>query len=170
LGAVPSGFASAQTYQSALGLSRLDRLSLNQRCWSEVWLSTRSIITRRPSSCARCDQRVEIAERAEHRVDVAVVRDVVTEIEHRRAEEGRDPDRVDPERRDIGQALDDAGEVADAVAVRILEAARIDLVDHPAAPPVRIDRQRRVSCRTSTSSPWRRAPYFTEPASRPRTR
>ena len=36
------------------------------------------------------------------------------------------------------------GEVADAVAVRILERARIDLVDHRAAPPVAIGRQRLV--------------------------
>ena len=136
--AVPSGLASAQTYQLALGLSRLDRLSRNQRCWSEVWLSTRSIITRRPSSCARCDQRVEVGEGAEHRVDVAVVHHVVAEVEHRRGEERRDPDRVDPEAGDVGQPVDDPGEVADAVAVRILERARIDLVDHRAAPPVAV--------------------------------
>jgi hypothetical protein len=40
------------------------------------------------------DQRVEIAQRAEHRIDVAVVADVIAEIEHRRAEERADPDRV----------------------------------------------------------------------------
>ena len=50
------------------------------------------------------DQRVEIGERAEHRIDVAIVGDVVAEILHRRGEEGRDPDRVDAERGDIGAA------------------------------------------------------------------
>ena len=45
------------------------------------------------------DQRVEIVERAEHRIDVAIVGDVVAEILHRRLEEGRQPDRVDAERR-----------------------------------------------------------------------
>lgn len=53
LGGVPSNLASAHTYQSAFGLLALLRLSLNQGCWSEVWESTWSIITRRPSSCAR---------------------------------------------------------------------------------------------------------------------
>ena len=36
VGGLPSALGSAQTYQSALGLSRDDRLSLNQRCWSEL--------------------------------------------------------------------------------------------------------------------------------------
>ena len=52
-GGPPSGLGSPQTYQLALGLSRLDRLSRNQRWVSEVWLRTRSIITRSSSSCAR---------------------------------------------------------------------------------------------------------------------
>ncbi len=54
------------------------------------------------------DQRVEIGERAEHRIDVAVVRHVVAEVHHRRGEEGRYPDRVDAERGDVGQPHGDA--------------------------------------------------------------
>ena len=40
LGGEPSGLASRQMYQSRLGLSRLERDSMNQGCWSEVWLGT----------------------------------------------------------------------------------------------------------------------------------
>ncbi len=43
------------------------------------------------------DEPVEIRERAEDRIDGAVVGDVVAEIRHRRLEEGRDPDRIDAE-------------------------------------------------------------------------
>ncbi len=50
------------------------------------------------------DQRIEIGQRAEHRIDVAIVRDVVAEILHRRLEEGRYPDRIGAERGDVGQA------------------------------------------------------------------
>ena len=49
------------------------------------------------------DQGVEIGQRAEHRIDVAIVGDVVAEILHRRLEEGRNPDRIGAERGDIGQ-------------------------------------------------------------------
>jgi hypothetical protein len=50
-GGVPSGFGSAQTYQSARAFVRFGGFP-NQGCWSEVCDSTRSIITRRPSWCA----------------------------------------------------------------------------------------------------------------------
>jgi hypothetical protein len=43
------------------------------------------------------DQRVEIGERSEHRIDAAIIGDVVAEVAHRRGEEGRQPDRVDAE-------------------------------------------------------------------------
>ena len=59
--------ASAQMYQSALGLSRLERLSTNQGCWSELWDSTWSIMTLRPSACARSTNFLKSCNRAEHR-------------------------------------------------------------------------------------------------------
>ena len=82
------------------------------------------------------DHGVEVGERAEDRVDVGVVGDVVAHVGHRRGEDRREPDRVDAEVGDVGQPLGDAGEVADAVAVRVLERPRIDLVDHRSAPPI----------------------------------
>ena len=81
-------------------------------------------------------QRVEIGQRPEDRVDVDIVGNVVAEVLHRRDEEGRDPHRVDAEVGDVAEPARDAGEVADAVAVRVLEGAWIDLVDDGAAPPV----------------------------------
>ncbi len=44
--------SSLQTYQSAFGSSLLDREAWNQACWSEVWFTTRSAITRIPRLCA----------------------------------------------------------------------------------------------------------------------
>ena len=43
--------------------------------------------------------------------------------------------RVDAELDEVIQALADARQVADAVAVAVLERARIDLVDYAALPP-----------------------------------
>ena len=64
------------------------------------------------------DQRVEIGERAEDRIDVAIIGDVIAEILHRRGEEGRQPDRVDAEAGDIIEMRGDPRQVADPVAVR----------------------------------------------------
>ena len=44
--------SSFHTYQSAFGLSRLERDSWNHACWSEVWFTTRSAMTRIPRRCA----------------------------------------------------------------------------------------------------------------------
>ncbi len=81
------------------------------------------------------EQRVEIRERAEQGIDGAVVGDVVAEVGHRRLEERRDPDRIDAETGDVGEAGVYAPQVAHAVAVRVEEAARVDLVNDGALPP-----------------------------------
>ena len=52
LGGVPSGLASAHTYQSFFGLVWSVRLSLNHACWSDVCDSTKSTIMRKPRLCA----------------------------------------------------------------------------------------------------------------------
>src|SRR5690606_4568000 len=85
-------------------------------------------------------QRVEIGQRAEHGVDIAIVGDVVAKILHRRVEEGGNPDGVHAEVGDIGQTSGYAPEVAYPIAIRVLEGARIDLIDHRPAPPVAVGR------------------------------
>ena len=81
------------------------------------------------------DQRVEILERAEDRIDPAIIGHVIAEILHRRREEGREPDRIDAEIRDMVELRGNPRQIADAIAVRIGKAARIDLIDACALPP-----------------------------------
>ena len=52
--------------------------------------------------------RSRSAERAEERVDVAVVGDVVAEVGHRRGEDRGEPDRLDPQRRQVVEPRADA--------------------------------------------------------------
>ena len=54
-------------------------------------------MTRMPRACASASIDVEVGERAEERVDVAVVGDVVAGVALRRGVERREPDRVDAE-------------------------------------------------------------------------
>ena len=134
-GGPPSGAPSRHTYQSRFGLSRLERESANHGC-------AVGGVVRHPvedhADAARVaggDQRVEVRERAEQRVDVAVVGDVVAEVGHGGGEDRRQPDGRRPEARQVVQARGDAGQVADAVAVGVGERARVDLVDRAALPP-----------------------------------
>ena len=89
------------------------------------------------------DHRVEIVERAEDRVDPAVIGDVIAEVALRRGEEGRHPHAIDPEARDMVEVGGDPGKVADAVAIAVGKAARINLVDRRALPPRRLQGGRR---------------------------
>ena len=107
----------------------------NHACWSEVWLGTRSTVTRMPQRVRVGDQRVEVGERAEQRIDVARVGDVVAVVDHRRRVERGDPERVDAEQVQVAQLVADAGQVADAVAVGVGEAAHVDLVEDRRLPP-----------------------------------
>ena len=79
--------------------------------------------------------RIELLQGPEERVDAGVVRDVIAEVRHRGWKDGRDPDRVDAELPEMRQPLLDAAQIADAVAVRVLERARVDLVQDRGLPP-----------------------------------
>ncbi len=81
------------------------------------------------------DQGVEIVERSEHWIDRAKVGDIIAEVAHRRGEEGRQPDGVDAEARDIVELGGDPRKVPHSVAVGVREAARIDLIDCRSPPP-----------------------------------
>ena len=88
---------------------------------------------RRPRSWHARDQRVEVVERPELGRDARVVGDVVAEVGERARVDRAQPDRVHAQGgigpAQVVEAAEDAGEVADAVAVRIGEGARVDLVE-----------------------------------------
>ncbi len=73
------------------------------------------------------DQLLGLGERPEHRVDVAVVGDVVAAVGHRRRVPGCEPDRVDPQVAQVGELGPHSGEIADAVSVAVREAPHVDL-------------------------------------------
>ena len=91
-----------------------------------------------PRAWAPGDEGVGVGERAEARVDVAVVGDVVAGVVHGGDVEGADPQGVDPEVAQVGQPARDAGQVADPVAVGVGPRARVHLVDDGVAPPRRV--------------------------------
>ena len=100
------------------------------------------------------EEAIEILHRAEHRIDAAMIANVVAEIRHGRGIDRRYPDRIDPERDEMIEPSAHAFEIADAVPIRVLEGPRIDLIDDGAAPPgafARITarhRQNPPSCRS----------------------
>jgi hypothetical protein len=55
------------------------------------------------------NQGVEVGDGPEDRVHAAIIGNVVAEIAHGRSEEGRKPDRIHAEARDIVELLRDAG-------------------------------------------------------------
>lgn len=66
--------------------------------------------------------------------DAAIVADVIAEILLRTAEEGRDPNRTEPQFLDVVQSADDAIDVPDAISIRILKRPRVDLIDSLSLP------------------------------------
>jgi hypothetical protein len=72
---------------------------------------------------------VEVIERAVFRVDVEVVGDVVAMVFLGRGIERSQPDRVDAKVFDVVESRADAGQIADAIIVRVGKAPDIDLVE-----------------------------------------
>ena len=72
--AIPAGTRSAPAPASPAGDASASR---NQACWFETWFGTTSTIVRIPSSRASAISCLGLLERAERRVDRAVVDDVV---------------------------------------------------------------------------------------------
>ncbi len=116
-------------YQSAWGLVRELADSTNQGCLlggvveHHVEQDADVVVARGG------EQAVEVGEGAVLGVDGGVAGDVVAEVDLGRGVHGRDPDGVDAEGLEVGEALSDAVEVADAVVICVLKAARVDLVD-----------------------------------------
>ena len=87
-------------------------------------------------------ERAEVAQRPVGRVHGAVVRRVVPVVSQRRGIERQQPDRGDAEVGDVVEARQQAAEVADAVAVRVLEGADVHLVDERVLVPVGLAAER----------------------------
>src|SRR5437016_2880726 len=64
-----------------------------------------------------------------------MIRDVVTKIPHWRSKNWRQPDCIDSKLNQMAQPRYDAAEIPNSISVRVLERARIDLVDHSGLPP-----------------------------------
>ena len=78
---------------------------------------------------------VKVRHGAELGHDVLIVADIVAVVVVGGFVDRGEPDRVRPQLADVFEAAGDAPEIADAVAVGVLKAARIDLIDHAALPP-----------------------------------
>ena len=94
-----------------------------------------------PCACECDGQCVKIGQRTEQGVDAGIIGDVVAEIGHRGGEDRRQPDGVNAKPLQIGQPVDDPRDIADPVAVGILEGARIDLIESAVPPPNHVDLQ-----------------------------
>ncbi len=92
-------------------------------------------------------QQVELGEVTEERVDVAVVGHVVAVVVLRRGVERAQPDAVDTQLLQIRQPGPDAGQITDAVAGAVQEAADVHLVDDRVAPPVVLTQHACMLCR-----------------------
>ena len=82
--------------------------------------------------------RVEVIHGAQPRVHVTVVDDVVAAVGQLGRIERREPDGVHAQFLQVRDTVGHTGDVAQTVAVHVLEAARVDLVDHRLFPPVRM--------------------------------
>src|SRR5579862_5317318 len=84
------------------------------------------------------DQPVEIRKIAEHRRNVAIIRNVISEIRHRRRVNRRNPNRVDAKTHHMVETSNDSPKIPDSIAVGILKRPRINLIDDAALPPLQI--------------------------------
>jgi hypothetical protein len=84
------------------------------------------------------DELHEVGQVAELRQDGRVVGDVVAAVAQRRLEEGRQPQTVDTQPLQVVELGGQALEVADPVAVAVLEGADEDLVEDGALEPIRV--------------------------------
>ena len=80
-------------------------------------------------------QLVHILQGAEQRIDILIIGNIVAVVVLRRLVDRGEPHHVHAEVGEVVETAGDALQVADAVAVGILEGTRVDLVDHRVGPP-----------------------------------
>ena len=93
-----------------------------------------------------CDELFHILHGAEHGIDGPVVGDVIAVVHLGGGTDGRHPDAVDAQIFQIIQPGNDAPQVTDAVAVGVLEALGVDLVENSGFPPAPLAFIKHDSC------------------------
>ena len=91
-----------------------------------------------PAPMRLVEEFLEVFQRAVARVDRHVVRDVVAVVAQRRGIKRQQPERGHAELLQVVELLDDTPEVADAIAIAIVEGADVELVDDGVFEPERI--------------------------------
>src|ERR1035441_1048219 len=91
-------------------------------------------------------QAIEIFHRSKQRIDAAIIRHIVTKIGHGRRVDRRDPDGINAELDQVVKVLKNPLQIADAVAVSVLERARINLIDDAVLPPSELLHLNKCSC------------------------
>ena len=138
LGGAPSGVASRHTYQSRWAWSAA------RPGVEEPGVLVGGVVGDpvddhlEPEGVGLATSRSNSSRVPKQRIDVAVVADVVAEVDHRRAVEGRDPQGIDAQPGQVGQMGPDAAQVADPVPVGVGERAGVDLVEDGRLPPRRL--------------------------------
>jgi hypothetical protein len=97
-------------------------------------------------------QIIEIGERSIHGIDIFVIGNVVTEVDLRGREAGRNPDRIHTEILQIIQFRCDAIQIADAVIITVGKTTGINFIEDSVLPPrmfFRVRCARRFVCTSS---------------------
>src|SRR5260221_4720932 len=84
------------------------------------------------------NERVKGCEITEDRVNVGIIGDIVAEIDHRRGVDRRKPDGIHTQPGVVIELGNDTRQITNTVAVAVLEAARVNLIDNSLLPPVRL--------------------------------
>ena len=90
------------------------------------------------AAVGRVEEALEVRQRAVVGVDRAVVGDVVAVVAQGRGVERQEPEAVDAQVLEVVELLGEPGEVADAVAVAVVERADVQLVEDGVLVPERI--------------------------------
>ena len=106
-----------------------------------------------PAAMRLAQEQAEIPQRAVGRMHLPVIGNVIPVVPERRRVERQQPQRRHPQLRQVVELVDEAPEVADAVAVGVVEGADVDLVDDGVLVPT-------GGCRSERSPLWRAAHNF----------
>ena len=82
------------------------------------------------------DQLIHVLVTSEARVDFTVITDIVTVVVLWRVKNRAEPDHIDPKVLKVGELFNNTLEIAEAVAVGILEASWINLIYNGILPPI----------------------------------